>query len=533
MAGELILVVDDEELIRRQAEAALVYSGYRVVAAANGHEALTLLETNPPDLILSDIRMPDLDGLQLFSRGRKIRPDLVGVFMTAHSSIDIIIRAMQLGISGFLIKPFTGSELEMAIENALEKNRNVQEAARMRVLAPLFEARRYLTSEVDLPALGQSLAEVVAQETKSDYCAIYLSTDLSSESEETNLKPIAAYVGPEANAFLPRSFPAARVAARTLELGRTLILRRATDQLAGSTEAVPGMVIGVPFLVEGRALGTLLVGRVDVGQPFSSGEREVFEVLAAQLATLIENRRLHAILTERNERLRLFAGHFVSAHEEENRKLAERIQAELLPTLITTRQAIQSYLQKARPSSANDLLQAEERLHNLITNVKKLTQELRPSNLDEFGLVAALRQSVRDRQEKADPQCRPVFRLEGEEAPRLEAGVETALFRATQDAIDNACKHSASSEINVVVKVSGPRNRPDLLEIEVSDAGQGFDLLALEAEQPSARLGLMAMQERVTLVGATCEIKSAPGQGTTVSLSYKIPASLYPMPEVP
>ena len=530
MSGELILVVDDEELIRRQAEAALKQAGYRTVSAADGREALALLEANPPDLLLTDIRMQDLDGLQLFTRGRKNRPELVGVFMTAHSSIDIIVRAMHLGISGFLIKPFTGSELKGVIEDALEKNRNSQEAARMRVLAPLFEARRLVNTEFDLAALGRSLTEVVAHETKSDYCAIFLPEDINTEKPETNLKTIASYVHPRAQAFSPRSFPATRVAIRTLELGRTLSLRRATDQLPGSAEIVPGAVIGVPFLLGERTLGALLVGRVEVGQTFTPGERELFEVLASQLTTLLENQRLQATLAERNERLRLFAGRFVSAHENEKRKMAERIQTELLPALTGARQNVQSYLQKVRPSSASDLLQVEERLHNLINSVKKLTQDLRPSSLDEFGLSAALRQYVNEYQETSQPKCKPVFRLEGEEAPRLDSTIETALFRAAQDALDNACQHSNASQIELIVRLSGPRNKPNLVEIIISDNGRGFDLAALEADDSSKRLGLMAMQERVTLVGASCQVKSIPGQGTTVTLSYKLPEDFYTPP---
>jgi signal transduction histidine kinase len=531
MAGELILVVDDQELIVRQAEAALRLAGYRTATASNARDALQAIENNPPDLLLSDIRMPDLDGLQLFSRGRKVRPELVGIFMTAHSSIDIVVRAIQLGISGFLIKPFTGSELESAIEDALEKSRASQEATRMRVLAPLFEALRYVKDDIDLAALGRSLVEVVARETKSDYCAIFVPENFRVEKPESSLKAIASHVGANAEAFAPQAFPAVRVAARTLEVCRTLSLRRTSDQLPNAPGAVmPGAIIGVPFLSGGHALGAMLVGRVEIGQLFTPGERELFEVLAAQLATLLENQQLRAALAERDERLRLFAGRFVAAHESENRKRAERIQAEVLPALTAARQHVQAYLQKARPASAQDLLQTESGLQTLINNVKKLIQELRPSNLDEFGLSAALRQHVRDRQENSQAKCHPTFRLEGEEAPRVDSAVETALFRAAVDALDSASQHTAASQIEVLMRVSGPRNKPNLIEIMVSDNGEGFDLTALAAGYSSARLGLMAIQERVTLAGGDCQIKSAPGQGTTVTISYHIPEEVHKIP---
>src|SRR5690349_9640037 len=144
MADELILIVDDEELIRRQAEAALRKGHYRTATAGDAQQALQIIRENPPDLMLSDIRMPDTDGLQLFAAARQIQPDLVAVLMTAHGTIDTAIKALQLGVHGFLQKPFTGSELERAIEDALQKHRTVQEAVRLRALSPLLEARRLL-----------------------------------------------------------------------------------------------------------------------------------------------------------------------------------------------------------------------------------------------------------------------------------------------------------------------------------------------------------------------------------------------------
>ncbi len=519
MSGELILIVDDEELIRRKAQEAVRLNGYRTLTAGSGAEALEKLEHEVPDLLLTDIRMPELDGLQLWSRARTLRPDLVGVFMTAHGSIDTVIKSLQLGISGFLLKPFTGSELDRAVRDALQKHRQSYEATRMRVLAPLFETRRLFEAEADLATLGRLLVEKVALETRSDYCAVFVPEREAATSEAT-LKALASFGGPGARSFSPRTFPAPRLARRAMELGRTLSLRPAngTDQLPAG-EQIPGAVIVVPFMAGSRAIGSLLVGRAESQRPFSASDREIFEVVAFQLAALLENQRLQASLTERNERLSLVAGRFVSAQEEEKRQLAERIGLELLPALSQTRQNIQSYLQKVRPSSAGELLGAEERLHSLIKEVKQLTHELRPANLDEFGLSAALRQYVRKLTEDGG-ECQPVFRLEGQEAPRLLPAVEIALFRAAQDALDNACRHAKASSISLTVRLSGPRNRPTRLEIEVRDAGPGFDL---QGESSKAGLGLLAMQERVRLVGASCQIISAPGEGTQVLLGYDLP----------
>jgi signal transduction histidine kinase/CheY-like chemotaxis protein len=527
MAGEYILIVDDEELIRRQAEAALKRIGYRTATAANGKEALEIIKEAAPDLLLADIRMPEMDGLELLARARQYKPDLGGVLMTAYGTLDNLIKSMQLGVTGFLMKPFTGSELGQAVQEALVKSQASQETGRLRSMAPLVESLKLFKDATNLEGLSNSLVATLAAQSKVDYCAIFLQEqDAETQAEGTApaLKLVARYAGPAALAFTPRSFPVLRLAARAIDAGRSLVFRRSSEaesEKIGPGELIPGAIIAVPLMTGERALGTLLVCRADLQRAFSNEERELFETLAYQFALLVDNHRLREALVERDNHLRLIVGRFVTSQEEEKRRLAERILAEVLPPLTVSRQSVQAYLQKVRTPSAVDLIKTEERLHSLINQTKKLAQDLRPVNLEEFGLNAALRQYVREVAEAPGAKSQPTFRVEGAEVPRLPAPVEIALFRATQDALNNACQHAAGSEITVTARVKGPRNKPQLAEIEISDQGPGFD-----PRQPSrgrAQLGLAAMQERLLLAGAKCEIHSAPGQGTRVFFSYNIP----------
>lgn len=536
MADELILVVDDEEMVCRQAEIALRRSRYRTKAAFNGQQALAIIRETHPDLLLADIRMPDIDGLQLFTTARKIQPDLITVLMTGHGTIDIAIKALQLGVSGFLQKPFTGSELENAVEDAFNKSRTLREAVRLRLLSPLLEARRFLSTELNLPNLYSSLVETTAREINAEYCGLFLAEEALPSTIKTafttalavsrpNLRQVAAYIAPDAKVFSPHNFPAIKLAVRALEVERTLSLRRATTGDL-SENSVPGVVIAVPLLVGGRSLGVLMAGRSQAERTFSTGERELLEILAGQLANILENRRLYQILREREERLRTFIGRFVSAQEEELKQLANRLQDELLPLLTTSRQSIQTYLEKVRPAvSGDELLQTEKRLQTAINNARHLNHDLRPANLDEFGLSAALRQHIRDLngREQNNNAKYLTFRQEGPEIPRLDGAIEIALFRACQEAITNALHHAPNSPAEVTVKVQTYRNRPIHLQIQIHDSGKGFDWQAIKAGEPSQYAGLLAMQERVALVGGNCQIESAPGKGTTITLDYPLP----------
>lgn len=531
MADELILVVEDEDMVRRQAEMALRKLGYRTMTAAGGNQALSIIRETRPDLMLSDIRMPDIDGLQLFAAARKIHPDIVVVLMTAHGSIDIVIKALQLGVAGFLQKPFTGSELDRAIQDALDKSKTVGEAIRLRLLTPLIEARRYLISELDLKGFCKSLVETTARETSSDYCAVFLSnlsTPQSGTNEatqiqtETNLQLEAVYYAPHAEIFAPGNFPATRLAYRAIQMKRTISMRRANNgDNFNPVNTVPGVVLAIPLVLNGGVLGVLMVGRAQVENVFSPGERELFEVLAAQLATILENLRLYQVLSEREERLRLFIGRFISIQEEERRQLANHLHDSVLPFLTSSRQHIQSYIQKVRPNS-EDLLQAEKKLQSAAVATRNFMHELRPANLDEFGLTAALRQYVRELKEDKG-SCNPVFRLIGPETPKLDSAVEIALFRAVQEAISNACKYTESKEVEVAVEVKTQRNKPVGLNIVVRDQGKGFDLKKIQTLDPTRQLGLLAMYERIHLIGGLCQIDSEPQKGTTVTISYDFP----------
>ena len=527
MAGEFILVVDDEELIRRQAEAALKQAGYRTGTAANGKEALAVIREAPPDLLVSGIGMPEMDGLDLLAHARQVKSDLAAVFMSAFGTGDNIMRATQMGVSGFLMKPFTGTELEGAVHEALQKARAAREAVRLQAVAPLLPLLKLFNGPSDLPTLASSLVAILTAESKIDYCAIFLYEDSPQSSDETarpELKPLASLAGPAAQSFSPRSFPVLRLANRAIELGRSQVFKRSSEVEAeklARDETIPGAIAVVPVMLSGKGVGAIVAGRAATDRPFSVDEREMLEVLADQLAGQVETRRLREELAERNERLRLFAGRFVSSQEEEKRRLAERILTELLPPLTLSRQNVQTYVQKVR--SASDLIKTEERLHNLVNQTKKLAQDLRPLNLEEFGLNAALRQYVRDVSEVPNAKSRPFFRVEGDEIPRLPNTVEVALFRAAQDAINNACQHAAGSEIMVTARVKGKRNQSQVAEIEILDRGPGFNLKPSVTNRASAQVGLVAMQERLLLVGAKCEINSIPGHGTRVTLSYQIP----------
>ncbi|MBP2672397.1 MAG: sigma-54-dependent transcriptional response regulator, partial [candidate division NC10 bacterium] len=115
-----ILVVDDERLIRWSLEQQLQREGYAVHSVETGAEALQRMQTDPSDLVLLDVRLPDADGVELLGRLRAADPDCLVVMMTAHGGVESAVRAMKLGAQDYVSKPFDMEELKLTIRKALE-----------------------------------------------------------------------------------------------------------------------------------------------------------------------------------------------------------------------------------------------------------------------------------------------------------------------------------------------------------------------------------------------------------------------------
>src|SRR5688572_26937699 len=115
-----ILVVDDELSIREFLQIMLKREKMLVDVASDGEEALKLMENNHYDLVISDIKMPKVDGMELLSRVKAKDPHALMLMITAHGSTELAVEAMKKGAYDFLTKPFKIDDVKLRIEKALE-----------------------------------------------------------------------------------------------------------------------------------------------------------------------------------------------------------------------------------------------------------------------------------------------------------------------------------------------------------------------------------------------------------------------------
>jgi two-component system response regulator AtoC len=119
-ASGKILIVDDDPNQSGILRDILTFEGFTVQAATSAEQAIAAVRRDPPQVILSDLRMPDMDGLELFRRVRSESPEIMFVIMTAHATVDTALQAMKEGVTDYITKPINSRELVKTLEKALE-----------------------------------------------------------------------------------------------------------------------------------------------------------------------------------------------------------------------------------------------------------------------------------------------------------------------------------------------------------------------------------------------------------------------------
>ncbi len=166
-----ILLIEDDESLRRVMEYNLREDGYRVVTAADGRSGLERFQAQAVDLVLTDIRMPEMDGMEVLTRLKTMQPDLPVIVLTAHGTIDSAVEAIKVGAFDYLTKPFSREQLRAAVRKALDvaalttENRHLRQVVVERFsFANMIAASRAMRAVTDMAArVAQSDATVLLE----------------------------------------------------------------------------------------------------------------------------------------------------------------------------------------------------------------------------------------------------------------------------------------------------------------------------------------------------------------------------------
>ncbi len=120
MSNARILVVDDDESLRRVTQVQLEGEGYAVSTAVDGPAALAELKKSPRDLVISDMKMPGMSGVELLRRVRGLYPEIVFILTTAYGTVESAVEAMKLGAYDYITKPVNPDALRITVRRAVE-----------------------------------------------------------------------------------------------------------------------------------------------------------------------------------------------------------------------------------------------------------------------------------------------------------------------------------------------------------------------------------------------------------------------------
>lgn len=274
-----ILVVDDEPEMCNICMRALQGRGYQVTAIHESTKAPDLIARQAYDLLLTDLKMPDIDGLQLAALARQRDPTAAIVMMTAYASYDHLHQAMQSGISDFVSKPFDLSQLVVAVTQALNRRSVIRDNVRLRTLEALRIDSEILSSTLDYAALVHYVLNLAVRWSDWDVAALLIgdethrlaSVTLSSSQWQLNITGMAM--------------------AHQVLNERMLVSLQSAGFDDVDRQATITTMIGVP-VISNTLQGVLLIGSTHP-EPNIPSVSELMTLLANQSASALQNADLY------------------------------------------------------------------------------------------------------------------------------------------------------------------------------------------------------------------------------------------------
>jgi signal transduction histidine kinase/FixJ family two-component response regulator len=379
MAASL-LVLDDEPGITRLCERLLTRAGYGVASFTEPPRALAYLEHNHIDLLLVDIRMPEIDGFDVIAQVRLHQPDAAILVMTGFGTLEMAVQALREGVDGLILKPFAaGEELVDAVEQSLRDSEKKRDIARIQALRPLFDITESLLAETRPDRLLELILSAVCGHLRCAHAGYY---QYSPGDDELQL--LLGHGKPLPN----EKRGADGILARTDEQGVPVWVNAAGP---GETRLQKqlvrnGLASAMTAPVARLHLRSVLyAGRPEAEAPFREVDWEMFLLLSRQAAVAMENARLYAELRDYVQRVEESQQALVRA---EKMATAGRLTASIAHEINNPLQAVQNCLHLATRADMSTAKQQEyltlarTELDRLMSTVQRMLDFYRPGAVD-------------------------------------------------------------------------------------------------------------------------------------------------------
>ena len=240
------------------------------------------------------------------------------------------------------------------------------------------------------------------------------------------------------------------------------------------------------------------------------------DVISGMMLDINERKQAEEARRKYLERLKILSYRLLEVQEAERRYIAKELHDEIGQTLTSLKLSIDMLSRSPTENITDSLSDLQAEVGKLLSQVRNMSLDLRPSMLDDLGLLPALLWHFE--RFTAQTNIRVLFKHSGLDK-RFIPEVETVAYRIVQEGLTNVARHAGINEATVMVTT-----KQDKLVIQVKDKGAGFDFNAVISSEKAA--GLHGMEERLTLLGGKLTIKSSPGAGTRLTAEIPIEDSV-------
>jgi len=298
-----VLVVDDEKVIREILSEFLTMEGYVVRSVEDGEDALTELRLRPYDMVISDLKMPKVGGLELLEQIAAENLNVLTVIMTGFGTVETAIEAMKKGAYDYILKPFKVEEVVHVVQRGLERQQLQAENVRLREALTLYKVSEAIATSLDIDHVLDVILDASVEEVEGDVATLHLKDPRTGRFEErikivnqgTNGETTRELPSPdldELSGYFAKGDP---ILAHGVKANRFFTSSSATGNLVS--------FVSVPLQVANRFVGMLNVFSFTRGKKFDEGARKMLSILASRAATSIENARLYDDLVIKNKDL--------------------------------------------------------------------------------------------------------------------------------------------------------------------------------------------------------------------------------------
>ncbi len=383
MSEPIVLIVDDDRTIVRLCQRLLERASFKTVTAMDPIEALKILERQKVDLLLSDIRMPVMDGFELISQAKQFQPDLPVLVMTGYGSIDYAIQALHRGVDGLILKPFENTaELVQAVQRVLEENRQRRDAARLQALRPLFDVTERLLAETSPQPLEKLILGALTGLFQAGFAGIYR---LGVESAYLEM------VRTSGKATIGEDFDRQQMLIELAIADGSPAVFNATGPT--NSQAVQEMLCeaGLESMLiapvrRNNSQFVFCSCREKSSAPFAEADLEMFVILARQAAVAMENARLYSELRDYVRRVEDSQRALIQA---EKMAAVGRLMASLAHEINNPLQAVRNCLHLAAHKGIDTeqrlryIDMTDNELERLVTTVRRMLDFYRPGGAEK------------------------------------------------------------------------------------------------------------------------------------------------------